>query len=466
MPSRRILALLPALLLTAPAHSAGYFFNGVGIRGISRAGAVVAGSDDLSAQCINPAALARVDSQVQLQLAATHQHIYFDRTDETDYTFESVTNSGGPLPIPHLGAAWRLDQANLTLAAGFFTPYGAALSFPEDGPQRFSLVDSAILHASAGPSLAWTPIEGLSIGGGVYWTMLQLDQTLIAHVSPAGFAPTDDPTYDVFTQISAEQLNRITWNAGVLYDTGRLGFGASYTPKVAFEATGSMLADFSSNGYYTGYNADGEPIKFNGSSADFIQDATATDDSVTLPLAMPPIARVGLLFRPTESSEIELSGVWQGWSTLEDVVLTDLEMTIETSFKDPSVVNQDVDLPISMKDAFAIRLGGQTALNDKLIGRAGLYYESTAAEAAHRSVLAPDAGKLGYGLGAGMALGRVTLDAGITQGFSGRSEISGSQVYQLQIDPLEGDVLRGKTVGNGEFGLINTAAGLSASVAL
>ncbi|MDG1480060.1 MAG: outer membrane protein transport protein [Myxococcota bacterium] len=462
----RVVTLAALAGLATPAHAAGYFFNGVGVRSISRAGAVVASGDDLSGQYANPATLIRVDSQVQLQLAATHQYIFFDRTDEADLSFEPVTSSGGPLPIPHLGAAWRVSD-DLTLAAGFFTPYGAALAFPEDGAQRFSLVDSSILHANAGPSVAWRPIPGLSIGGGVYWTMVQLDQTIIAHVSPAaGFQPTDNPTYDVDTAISAGQLNKVTWNAGLTYDTERFGFGVSYTPKVAFEATGSMVADFTKNGYYTGTTADGEPIAFNGSSADFIQEATATDDSVTLPLAMPPIARVGFLFRPSDRAEIELSGVWQGWSTLEDVVLTDLDMTIETSFKEPSVVNEDVDLPISMKDAFAVRLGGQRALSKTLIGRAGLYYESTAAAVAHRSVLAPDAGKVGYGIGAGVVRGRVTLDAGLTQGFSGRSDLSGSQVYQLQIDPLEGDVLRGKTVSNGEFGLINTAAGLSASVAL
>lgn len=464
MPSR-LAIVVPALLLSSSAHAAGYFFNGAGVRGMSRAGAFVAGADDLSAQSYNPAALFRVESQVQLQLAATHQYIYFDRTDEADLTFDPVTNSGGPLPIPHLGAAWKLSE-DLTLAAGFFTPYGAALEFPADGPQRFSLVQSSILHANAGPSVAWSPIEGLSIGAGAYWSMVQLDQTLIAHVSPAGFQPTDDATYDVDTKILADDLSQFTWNAGIVYETERLGIGLSYAPKIAFQATGSMTADFSSNGYYTGMTADGTPIKFNGSTDPIIQTGTVTDDSVTLPLTLPPTARLGLLFRPSPTSEIELSGVWQGWSTLEDVVLTDLEMSIETSFDEPSIVNQDVDLPISMQDAFAVRLGGQTALSKTLTGRAGLYYESTAAAEAHRSVLAADAGKVGYGLGVGMIRGRFTLDAGITQGFSGRSELSGSQVYQLQIDPLEGDVLRGKTVGNGEFGLINSAAGLSAAFAL
>ena len=96
MLSRRAV-VLPALLLSSSAHAAGYFFNGVGVRGIGRAGAAVASSDDLSAQAINPAALSRLDSQVQLQLAGAHQHLYFDRTDEGEDIFDPVTNSNAPV---------------------------------------------------------------------------------------------------------------------------------------------------------------------------------------------------------------------------------------------------------------------------------------------------------------------------------------------------------------------------------
>ena len=54
-------ALFAGLLATAPtAEAAGYYMSDVGTRGMSRAGAFIAGADDLSAQYYNPAALIRL----------------------------------------------------------------------------------------------------------------------------------------------------------------------------------------------------------------------------------------------------------------------------------------------------------------------------------------------------------------------------------------------------------------------
>ena len=450
--------LLLLLALPLPAEAAGYFLVGAGTRPMGRAGAAVAGVDDLSAQTYNPAALSRVQgSLVSLQLAGAHQRVFFDRADESGEVFAPVTNSAPPLPIPGLAGARRFGQ--VTVALGIYTPVAPTLAFPADGAQRFTLVDSVIISGNVGPTVAWQATERLSVGAGVAWTLLTLDQTIITHVSPSGFAPTDQPEYDVSTLIQAQDLSQFTWNAGLLYDAGTWAGAASFSPAVPFTATGSMAADFTSNAYYTGDSSLGQ----------LIAQPTVTDEDVRLPLTLPAIARIGLLVRPTAGLEVEISGFYEGWSSLETVTLFDVNMDIEMPTEDGAepqylTLEDDAELPIRMQDAFSVRLGAQQVLSERWIGRAGLYWESSAAAEETRSVLVPDAGKVGYGLGASAALGSAfSLDLGLTQGFAPRHEITGSQVYQLVIEPLEGEILRGKTVGNGEFGLVNTVIGIGLS---
>ncbi|MFT4978514.1 MAG: long-chain fatty acid transport protein, partial [Myxococcota bacterium] len=440
--------LISSLLLwSSGAEAAGYYFTGVGVRGVGRAGAGVVGADDLSAQHYNPAALVNIDGpRLNFQLSGVHQLVSFDRQDETDLAFESVGNTAAPLPIPHLGYARPLGD-RFVAAIGFTSPYAPALSFPADGAQRFTLIDSTILSGEVGASIAWRASEQLSVGAGVSWTFLQLDQTLISHVNPAGFQATDDPNYDVLTGIQARDMAQVTGDIGILYDTGRFAVAASFSPPVAFEATGSLTSDFSKNVYYTG----------EGDLGQVVAESEASDDSVTLPLTLPAIARLGGLWRPTDAVSIEADVVWQGWSSMENLTLTDIDMEIATTLDEPSRVSDDVILPLSMRDAWSVHVAAEGILRPKLVARGGLFFETSAAAEGYASVLLPDGWKVGYGLGGSTALRKgLWLDFGLGQSFAPPNEIINSQVFQIQIDPVTGDVTRGKTVGRGTLWSLGT----------
>jgi long-chain fatty acid transport protein len=440
------------LLLASPnAEAAGYYFTGVGVRGLGRAGVGVVGSDDLSAQYYNPAALSNIQRpRLNVQLAGVHQLVSFDRTDEADLTHDGVSNSAAPLPIPHLGYARPLSD-RLTLAVGFTSPYAPQLTYPDDGAQRFTLASSLILSGKAGASLAWKVNEKLSVGLGGAWTFLQLDQRIVSHVNPAQFQATDDPSYDVMTRIQAQDMAKITGDIGILYDQGAWAVGASFVPPVAFQASGSLSADFSDNIYYTG----------EGNLGQVITNPSASDSDVSLGLTLPPVARLGGLWRPGDDVFIELDVVWQGWSTVQLVTLTDLQMEIETNLGEPSRVEDDVIIPLSMRDAFSVHLAAEGTLRPGLRARGGLFYESSAADIGYASVLLPEGWKIGYGLGASTKLRPgLWLDFGLGQSFAPPTEIISSQIFQIQIDPLTGEVSRGKVVGLGKLWSLGSIAGI------
>ena len=140
--------LLLSLLSLSEAST--FYLADIGVRGMARGGAFVAGASDISAQWYNPAALTRIKGgMVGVHTAAVHQFIDFDRADypgegpldeagdNTDLINAPVSNGAKPVFIPHLGFAYGWEK--LTLYAGLTTPYAADFSYPADGPQRYSL---------------------------------------------------------------------------------------------------------------------------------------------------------------------------------------------------------------------------------------------------------------------------------------------------------------------------------------
>src|SRR5204862_8256560 len=88
MRAKRVILLAAALTLaSAEAHAAGLYFSDRGVRPMGRAGAFVAGADDLGAIWYNPAGLADAGSSVLVDFS----WLRFD----TDYTRQLLVDTGG-----------------------------------------------------------------------------------------------------------------------------------------------------------------------------------------------------------------------------------------------------------------------------------------------------------------------------------------------------------------------------------
>lgn len=442
-------------LVSLPAHASGYFSLDNGIRALGRGGAYAVGADDLSAQYYNPAALSHIDGPVaQLSLAAVHQLVTFDRLDSPDYAFDPVKNSALPFIVPNIGVASKLGTEDLTLAVGLYTPYAPTYKYPEDGGQRYSLIEAMMVATTVGPSASYRVGDILSLGAGVGWSVLAVDQSLKTSISDL---PTDNPAFDTMFEISVLDPFALAWNAGFIIEPedGPFAIGASITGPTAFEARGSVTGDFTENELYTG----------EGALAKVIETPSASDDDATLALTLPMVIKAGVVVRPSDTVELEVDFVYQMWSVLQEFVITDFEMTIETT-GEPMVVTDDVGLPANMNNAWSVRAGTEIDTSEKVALRLGTFYESSAVDDSYRSVFMPDAPKLGYGLGASwVAHDRWTLDFGLSQAFAFKSELTRSLAYQVRVES-DGDVGSGTTVGNGDFGFVTTIFGLSASWAL
>ncbi|MGC6516111.1 MAG: OmpP1/FadL family transporter [Myxococcota bacterium] len=447
---------LVLMVLPSVASAGGFYAGDGGVRATGRAGAFVAGANDLSAMSYNPAALSRVGNQLTFGLAGVHQAVWFQRDDEpfNDLTFDPVRNQAPPLPIPSIAGSLDFGVEDLTVAFGVYTPYSPSWSYDPNGAQRFASTETLVLAGNVGPSVSYRFADRLSVGAGVAWTFMSVDQTLVAHVAPLSFPAEDDPAYDVTTRVQVFDWARVTGNVGLMYETvdKRVAVGASYVPQIRYRPRGSLTADFSKNTYYTGESGFGQVIA----------EPSAADDDVVLNIVLPHTVRLGVLVRPAPHWELELDLVWENWASMPPLEVTDLQLTIPTTLAEDAVVNEAVALPLKMQDAYSVRLGAEGAISDRTRLRGGLAFESSSLAPDQRSVLLPDGHKLTWALGASVEAvpKTLTLDFAYSQSLIFPASTSPSGVFQVQIDPQTGAVGTGKAVGNGQLGALTSIVGL------
>lgn len=453
-------------LIGSPAQAAGYYTSDVGVRSFSRGGAYVAGASDLLALWYNPAALTRLsDGMVTVDAAGVWQQVSFDRKDypgegpldangdPTDLINAPIENGAPAYVIPHIGAAWDFGLPNTTFAVGFYPPYAPDLAYPEDGAQRYTLVDTLIIQTFTGASVAHRFMDRLSVGGGLSWNYLRVEQVLAVNI-PANFTdPTaiEDPQYDVPFRMDGRDTSALGWNVGLLYEppSNRYAIGFMYQAPVRFSATGEMEADFSDNFFRTDDNLG------------IIDTDTARDDQVRFDVSMPPIVKMGALVRPMPNLELELAAVWEGWSVIQEITLTDVNMTVPIDADKPAAaafgiediqITDNIVLPAGYQDTWSVRFGGEWQIVPEATVRAGTMWEQGAIPAASRGVSLLDGDKWGVGFGGTFQpTPRWGFDVGYFQSWVPEANIENSDLKSIMLNWQTGEIIEGRNIGDGRL---------------
>ena len=177
-------ALLLSSLLTAsisatpPARAGGLYYADRGVRPLGRAGAFVAGADDMGAIAYNPAGMFEAGGQLLVDGSWVHFTSDYTRVanmQQVDpntgqvvgtYREQSPTVSGTTpfLPIPTIAVSFK-PHRDLVIGLGVWAPYAALTTYPttagnQPAPQRYSLItlDGSLL-AFVGAGVAWAPIK-------------------------------------------------------------------------------------------------------------------------------------------------------------------------------------------------------------------------------------------------------------------------------------------------------------------
>jgi long-chain fatty acid transport protein len=439
---RRIFALLALACVPTTAQAAGFYFTDSGTRAIGRGSAIIASVDDLSALYHNPGALTRMrDGQLFLSLSGVDQYVEFDRMDEpdNDLEFEPIYNTGPFMLVPGLGVAHSLGVPRTTFAIGFISPQAPDVEYVSDGAQRYSLIDQLLWEFGGVAGTAVQITDWWSLGATFQARILRADMEL-AITTLEG----DDPANDIDIRFEIADWFAPSWSIGTIVEPNDwMSIGASFQPATTYHPVGTISADF-------------EGHAFEG----FLDGTHFVDDDVSSTITMPAILRGGVAFHPTEKWDVELAGAWEGWHVWDKIVITDVDLVVEVDpdgfIPEDAVVTNDIEIPANYLDVWSARLGGSYRVHDRVVLRAGGYYETSAVPMAFQGVTLVDGNKIGAGLGAGFALGRWDIDAALGQTWILPREISDSELQQLVLDidllhPDESLVRQGKITGNGQF---------------
>lgn len=434
------------LIVAQSALAGGYYFSDSGVIATGRGGAWVAGAEGQFAQQYNPAALVRVQAPtITLGWSGVTQSISFTRQDEDGTFADPVENGAPPFSIPEGGFVTPLGR-DFALAVGFTSPYAPSSSYPADGPQRYSIVDSGMYYFSVGPSLAWRPHRMLAVGASVFWQYLELGQSIA--ITTSG---TDDPHGDIGVSARTFQRFVLNGNAGLLFephDAVSIGLGAQ--PALKFHTRGAGTLDFTNNGL-----------------ALLMNETVYTDEDVTLDGTLPWVVRAGVAVRPVPRLEIEGAVVWQDWSSADEIVIRGVDITLDSDVlpEDQREVAGSFSLPAGLRDTASYRLGAEWDASERVAVRAGGFYETGALDLEGISVALYDPWKIQVGGGASVWAipSRLKFDAAFAWLFFPSLAVRDSDVAQVDAGVVDG--VSPLVVGNGDYRSHGYILGLAASVA-
>ncbi|TVR02404.1 MAG: hypothetical protein EA398_08080 [Deltaproteobacteria bacterium] len=452
-----VCSLLLVALSTTEAFAAGFTFPENLTRAMGRGGAWIAGVDDASALYLNPGALTRIErGSLLLNVNIIDHDLRFQRNPREDrsnplnplsFEYDEVRNESRPYIAPMLFGGMRVGDLPLVLATGIYGPSSVGrLRFPDppirddrsgdeslDGGQRYMIIEQDVILFYPSIAAAWRFDDiNLSLGITGQLAVTMIDYNIAIDGSHSNPTVRANGSVTVRDQLESETyLTRTrldvsgavpTLILGALWEPHpRFALGASWRPRFTVRSSGTIDVEF--------------PPDLRGLSDD--GSIAILNDDVRLEINFPHVVRLGALYRhlgaeDREHFNVELAGVYEGWSVLEEyVVRTDVQVQLPNlaahGDQDPFFVRElpDLRLPKQYRDSVSIRLGGEfhplhhNPETPRLSLRAGGFLETAATrpEYAHLDFLSPR--RIGTSVGASWnVLHRSGAVSSIDVGFS------------------------------------------------
>jgi long-chain fatty acid transport protein len=439
------------------ASAAGLYFSDRGVRPVGRAGAFVAGADDLGAIWYNPAGIAFAGNSVLvdaswLHFGSTFQRRTFvrdpatgDETIQGSNYYPEVRGTSPLLPLPTLAISNNFGLEKFNFAFGMYAPYSALTTYPEEqlpfngrtvpAPQRYSLITlngSALavlaLHAS------YMPSEHVAIGAGFQ----VLTGTFVSKLAFSACPPdrlicnTEQPDYDSYGQLKVGTIVAPSGNFGII------GI-VSDSPDMEVRLGASVQLPF-------WIDAPAKTRLQLPTAAPF-RDAYVRGEDARVTFRLPPILRTGIetRFGSKKQTRLEAAFFYEAWSVHNEIAIKPagdgIFLENVTGFP-PSYQVGEMKQPRGFRDTFSLHGGLEhlfTIGGYDLMIRGGASYERSAVPPAYLSVLTVDLDKVTLALGGSLFVGekkQLRLDLLIAHTFG----------FTTDVDPREAAIGRVQVV--------------------
>jgi long-chain fatty acid transport protein len=443
--SLTVAALAVGICAASRADASGLYFTDRGVRPMGRAGAFVAGADDLGGIWYNPAGIADAGSAFLFDASWLQFSIDYTRTLRVlsagnFYTYPSsptVHGSSPVLPLPTIAGSYALDkEGQFTIAAGVIAPYIALASYPQTvqgptgaqpSPARYALsgFDGSLL-ALPGAWIAYKPVEELRFGLGmmalVGW--FQADVTFSACPQNRLLCAPEQPEYDAAARM----------RVGPIFAPSLMG-GVTWVPAkvVRIGASGQL------------------PMVVNSDASFQVRMPTATEfdgahedgDRAHVRFVLPGVMRAGVEVRPAEGLRIETAWEHEFWSAHRSIDAAPEGITIDgVTGLPPKLAVPPITIPRGFQDSDSFRLGGEYHFpvgDYHLDVRAGVSYETSAVPPPYLSLSSLDFEKWILSFGGSIYIGpHWRFDGVLAHVFAKSVYVSPDDAQIPRINPLPG----------------------------
>lgn len=416
---RRLWVSAVCVLTSAPSVSraTGYYAGPLGSKALGRAGAFVALADDLSAVLYNPAGLARDTSRLRLQLDNRfgYSEFSFARDPTRDgrsmsalvVSFEPSRNQRpwstlGPL----LGIQSNLGLSDWSFALVSFTPSGAARArFPQDGGQKYLLVERDVVVLNTSLSAAWRPAPGLAFGiSAQVISVPSIDYSLVIENTPGSgldlYNPVSSPL-DMLARIRGHDWFTLNLIAGLWGRPERhieMGLSAQVLPS-SVEASGTLHVEPIAPTTLEVLGNQDPPISPEAAVQLSRDGVPANDVRLTLPL--PVTFRAGTRFIKhrsdgSESFDVEFDATYETWSRVDTLTMSGngLEARLAGLSNNPIPLGL-IRVRKGWQDTLTLALGSDVHPSRGTTVRGGVYVETPTAPPSYANIDFPSAAHWG-----------------------------------------------------------------------
>jgi long-chain fatty acid transport protein len=317
------------------------------------------------------------------------QSVRYQRIDSGLNPREPVDNQAPGLPIPTLGVSYDLSE-RAVLAVGVYAPYAALGRYPDDGPQRYSLVDlSESLLAITEVAVGYWLTDTVRVGVGLQNMGFFMASTIVFSGCPGEtVCAPEDPEFDAMGKVTQLSMFNPSGVVGAQMDLGtKIRVGASFQLPFFVSGKGSFDTRLPPSGFFDG--------------------AEVVGDRADVSFTWPAVLRMGVEAQPVDRVKVELAGSVEFWSLHDEFLIEPRDVRIENA---PGVGTYEVGpmrIPRNFQNSYAVHLGveAQPVVSLPLSVLAGYSFETAAAPDAYLSVMTVDgsrhliAGGVGYRLG-------------------------------------------------------------------
>ncbi len=395
------------VLLATPVtvQAGGFYLTDRGTLPLSRAGAFVAGARGLDSLWYNPAGLAKGGRQIHGDATLTFLNASFQRVDDGGNVRPTVELDASLIPVPLLGYQDDFGLKDFDFGLGILAPNAQPYRWPSEvdgkpAPQRYSLIatdKSLIVHLAAG--IAYSGIKGLSLGGTLHLVTGRFyTETVFSACDNFVCANPEDPEFDTRSTVDLNPFAALTGGLGFSYALSIVKVGGSFMVPYSIEGDGKIKAKLPEH-----------PV---------FDDAKLEGDKVHLTVPFPTIIRAGIEVNPLAGLNVELAGVYEGWSRQDEITVKPKDVWMRNVLGIGDYEVGTIRLKRDMQDVYSIRLGGEYRFEELgLAARAGVAYENGAFSDKSLSPITLDSDKWLLGLGAGYDLLNKTLTLDGTAGY-------------------------------------------------